>query len=171
MRKVYKQRDEEAVSPVIATILMVAITVVLAAVLYVMVIGMGGSSTSTPAGSWQDVAPTGQTTGKCVFGAFTTDVAPLDIKIFMSINGTATGSITIPSNTGAAPQTCTWTGGPAGAGVTYFDYSPAGGTVNAGDYLSFTGLRSGTVYTLEVFHVPSEATVSMTGDNGQFTTP
>ncbi len=40
MRKVYKKRDD-AVSPVIATILMVAITVVLAAVLYVMVIGMG----------------------------------------------------------------------------------------------------------------------------------
>ena len=41
MKKVYKMRDEDAVSPVIATILMVAITVVLAAVLYVMVIGMG----------------------------------------------------------------------------------------------------------------------------------
>ena len=37
--------ENEAVSPVIATILMVAITVVLAAVLYVMVIGM------TPAGT------------------------------------------------------------------------------------------------------------------------
>ena len=34
------RRDEEAVSPVIATILMVAITVVLAAVLYVMVTGV-----------------------------------------------------------------------------------------------------------------------------------
>ena len=34
------RKDEEAVSPVIATILMVAITVVLAAVLYVMVSGL-----------------------------------------------------------------------------------------------------------------------------------
>ncbi|TLZ67780.1 MAG: type IV pilin, partial [Methanobacteriota archaeon] len=34
------QKDEAAVSPVIATILMVAITVVLAAVLYVMVSGL-----------------------------------------------------------------------------------------------------------------------------------
>ena len=42
MKKVWK---EEAVSPVIATILMVAITVVLAAVLYVMVISMGNTST------------------------------------------------------------------------------------------------------------------------------
>ncbi len=42
------RKDQEAVSPVIATILMVAITVVLAAVLYVMVSGLlGGGSTTT----------------------------------------------------------------------------------------------------------------------------
>ena len=40
MRKNWK--DRKGVSPVIATILMVAITVVLAAVLYVMVMGFGG---------------------------------------------------------------------------------------------------------------------------------
>jgi flagellin-like protein len=41
MKKTWNMRKKnEAVSPVIATILMVAITVVLAAVLYVMVIGM-----------------------------------------------------------------------------------------------------------------------------------
>jgi len=40
MKKIWKMRkDKSAVSPVIATILMVAITVVLAAVLYVMVMG------------------------------------------------------------------------------------------------------------------------------------
>lgn len=42
MRKNWK--DRKGVSPVIATILMVAITVVLAAVLYVMVMGFGGDS-------------------------------------------------------------------------------------------------------------------------------
>ena len=40
MKRIWKTRKDEAVSPVIATILMVAITVVLAAVLYVMVMGM-----------------------------------------------------------------------------------------------------------------------------------
>ena len=41
MKKIWKsRRNDEAVSPVIATILMVAITVVLAAVLYVMVLGI-----------------------------------------------------------------------------------------------------------------------------------
>jgi flagellin-like protein len=48
MKKIWTSRkNEEAVSPVIATILMVAITVVLAAVLYVMVLGIGGGSTDT----------------------------------------------------------------------------------------------------------------------------
>src|SRR2546427_7506319 len=43
------RKDEKAVSPVIATILMVAITVVLAAVLYVMVTGLiGGGSGGNP---------------------------------------------------------------------------------------------------------------------------
>ncbi len=41
-------RKKEAVSPVIAVILMVAITVVLAAVLYVMVSGLVGDTSTTP---------------------------------------------------------------------------------------------------------------------------
>jgi len=48
MKKIWAMRkNDSAVSPVIATILMVAITVVLAAVLYVMVLGIGGGSTDT----------------------------------------------------------------------------------------------------------------------------
>jgi flagellin-like protein len=51
MKKMWK-KNNKAVSPVIATILMVAITVVLAAVLYVMVMGFGGGgSNETPSGS------------------------------------------------------------------------------------------------------------------------
>src|SRR2546423_3635189 len=42
------RKDEAAVSPVIATILMVAITVVLAAVLYVMVSGLISGPGGTP---------------------------------------------------------------------------------------------------------------------------
>ena len=51
MRKNWK--DRKGVSPVIATILMVAITVVLAAVLYVMVMGFGGDSGSIPTGEFK----------------------------------------------------------------------------------------------------------------------
>jgi len=42
------KKTEDGVSPVIATILMVAITVVLAAVLYVMVLGLTGTGTNAP---------------------------------------------------------------------------------------------------------------------------
>ena len=49
MKKIWKTRkDREGVSPVIATILMVAITVVLAAVLYVMVMGMSDGPPRIP---------------------------------------------------------------------------------------------------------------------------
>ena len=53
------RKDAKAVSPVIATILMVAITVVLAAVLYVMVLGFGGTSTTTPAATYSKAATAG----------------------------------------------------------------------------------------------------------------
>lgn len=68
------RRNEKAVSPVIATILMVAITVVLAAVLYVMVSGLIGTGTtgaptadmiasSTPEGYELEVAPPSRSEG------------------------------------------------------------------------------------------------------------
>ena len=50
MKKSWKKKS--AVSPVIATILMVAITVVLAAVLYVMVMGFGSSPSNNPTGAF-----------------------------------------------------------------------------------------------------------------------
>ena len=48
MRTVFGRKNKSAVSPVIGTILMVAITVVLAAVLYVMVAGLGPGQQSIP---------------------------------------------------------------------------------------------------------------------------
>ena len=77
------RKDSEAVSPVIATILMVAITVVLAAVLYVMVLGFGGTSTTTPAASYSKVTITyGQ---KITIVSITkTDVPWDDVKIQLS---------------------------------------------------------------------------------------
>ncbi len=56
------RRDREAVSPVIATILMVAITVVLAAVLYVMVSGLVTGPGSTPRAMGVAIAKTGDGT-------------------------------------------------------------------------------------------------------------
>jgi flagellin-like protein len=46
------RQNDEAVSPVIGVILMVAITVVLAAVVFVLVSNLGGDSNTAPAVSW-----------------------------------------------------------------------------------------------------------------------
>src|SRR5437879_11731331 len=56
------RKDEQAVSPVIATILMVAITVVLASVLYVMVSGLISGPGSTPTAWGVNIARPGSQT-------------------------------------------------------------------------------------------------------------
>jgi flagellin-like protein len=77
------RKDSEAVSPVIATILMVAITVVLAAVLYVMVLGFGGTSSQTPVASYQKTTITyGQKIG--VISIAESDIPWDDVKIQVS---------------------------------------------------------------------------------------
>jgi flagellin-like protein len=80
------RKNDEAVSPVIATILMVAITVVLAAVLYVMVLGFGGGE-STPTVLIQDQETTGADGIKVIFAGPTSDAEWGDI-IFQLDDGT-----------------------------------------------------------------------------------
>lgn len=46
--RTFRIKNDSAVSPVVGTILMVAVTVVLAATLYVMVMGMGPNNDPTP---------------------------------------------------------------------------------------------------------------------------
>ena len=173
MKKIWKTRkEEEGVSPVIATILMVAITVVLAAVLYVMVVGLGGGPPPTPpVGTWIDVGAESSTQGILVFGSFSYDVKPIELKLIVKADGIDAGKITIPSNTGASPQNLTWTDAPAGAYATYYDYSPDGGLINQGDKITLYGLSPGTSYSFEVYHNPTEGICSMTGQSDRFTTP
>ncbi len=66
MKKMYRKK-EEGVSPVIATILMVAITVVLAATVWLLVSGYMGGGTETPLAASLNYAA-GESTGtKAVF--------------------------------------------------------------------------------------------------------
>jgi len=77
------RKDSEAVSPVIATILMVAITVVLAAVLYVMVLGFGGTQQHTPVASYsKDTIGYGQRI--TIVSIAKSDVPWDDVKIQLS---------------------------------------------------------------------------------------
>ena len=166
------QRDSQGVSPVIATILMVAITVVLAAVLYVMVFQLGGGPPpNPPAGIWNDVGANSQTEGDLVFGQFSYRVERLDIKLLIKANGTEIGEISFLSNTGESPQELSWNNAPMGATASFYDYNAAGGSINQGDYITLSGLSPRTTYSITVFHLDTESIAEMSGANPSFTTP
>src|SRR5207245_4320290 len=100
------RKDEAAVSPVIATILMVAITVVLAAVLYVMVSGL-----ITPVGGHKPLvtfAAVAQSSGNAtisVAGA-SQSVSPSNYKVNLQV-GSNTGSAVAMPTTGGLFATMT----------------------------------------------------------------
>jgi flagellin-like protein len=94
MKKIWK--NEEGVSPVIAVILMVAITVVLAAVLYVMVSGMIGGGGTTPRVSmeWGEQAQAGNFTGS-ILDVSGGDAPSLDDVSVTIIHAGASGTKTL----------------------------------------------------------------------------
>ena len=135
MKKIWRiRRDSEAVSPVIATILMVAITVVLAAVLYVMVMGFGGTGAQTPTGAFTEVTKISSTQYKVTFGVVSPDTKFIDCKV--RIDPTALSQVTTAwtyslssgltvASTGTTP------------GITVTDIG-ADGKISVGDYVAIT---------------------------------
>ncbi len=119
------EADERAVSAVIGVILMVAITVAIAATVYVYVSGMiGGTKTQTP-----NVACTTDATANKI------TVATADADISWD-------DITVTNDSGI---TCNWEifsgGGVTGAGVHVTPVAD----VTAGDYIVLTGTVTGNV--------------------------
>ncbi|OPY33851.1 MAG: hypothetical protein A4E32_00589 [Methanomassiliicoccales archaeon PtaU1.Bin124] len=132
MKNVFMMRKKkDAVSPVIATILMVAITVVLAAVLYVMVMGFGGGSNNTPSASmtYTKAAGSAATLSNYTFTCASISSTSVPIADLQVICNPAPGS-----------GTATWTSGS----------SPAGTYAAAGDHFTLTDLTKGTTYTITV---------------------
>ena len=143
MKKTWAVRkDAHAVSPVIATILMVAITVVLAAVLYVMVLGVGTGGNPTP--GLQIVKSS--TPGGWIFTytAPTQTVYWNDVTVILEYNGTYAqwtnlsttalmGSGIVTQNLGGVNQTLD--------GATKFlNVTDLGGNgqIGNGDYMTIT---------------------------------
>jgi flagellin-like protein len=140
MKKTWKiRKNSEAVSPVIATILMVAITVVLAAVLYVMVMGFTPGGGSTPQGAFTTAEKTSATTYKVSFGAISPDTKFIDCKIRLDgVGAQLAGQVwTI----GAAP-TFTTTASPASTATITITDIGADGKISVGDYLTIGVLSS-----------------------------
>src|SRR5437870_12590621 len=129
------RKDEAAVSPVIATILMVAITVVLAAVLYVMVSGLitpvGGNK---PLVTFSAVTQSSGNATIAVAGA-SQSVSPSNYKVNLQVGSNTGGAVAMPT-----------AGGPfATMTINSADYripcTAIGGekTVNPGDNFRVTG--------------------------------
>ena len=115
-----EMNNEEAVSPVIATILMVAITVVLAGVLYVWASSLAGDSTGDTLDTyvWSAVdGASGDTTN-----ATGEDLVRVQMDGGQELNW-AVVEITITVN-GATPQSCGTD--ETGTGCWYYDYQGSG---------------------------------------------
>ena len=136
------RKDEQAVSPVIATILMVAITVVLAAVLYVMVSGLiGGTTTSSKPAVTLTITKTATGADILVAGIQPT-AAPSNFKVNIeNVTSTAFGTAQNAPTVAAGTASCTTTStscsavSVGGTGFAVVWQNPGGsGTVSQGDH-------------------------------------
>ncbi len=143
------RKDEEAVSPVIATILMVAITVVLAAVLYVMVSGLiGGPQTSKPVIQLTVTGPVTNGEQISISGA-SQNLGPANYKVNLKINLTTGSALAMPT-TGGGSVSLAVAGYTGTFSVMWTDIGGEG-FVNQGDSFTITrtgGLPAGSSYTL-----------------------
>ena len=146
-------KDRKGVSPVIATILMVAITVVLAAVLYVMVMGLGDIST-TPNGQITKVEKTGTGEYKLTLSTFSPSTKLTDIKV--NVDGTlftsSDGKTWVPDKDYTYEITVTDQAGD--------------GKVSQGDYITVELAYGATVKlegaTVAILHGPSGGEITKT---------
>jgi flagellin-like protein len=154
MKKIWKiRKDKSAVSPVIATILMVAITVVLAAVLYVMVMGFGGTQTSTPTGSFT-VGNIGTTTAVVSFGQVSPTVKYTDCKFAITKVATSTLETSAAMTAATGVTGASFTGQPivyTAAGLN----PSANGQISVGDSINLGVLTTGTQYQFALIYVPT----------------
>jgi flagellin-like protein len=168
------RKDAEAVSPVIATILMVAITVVLAAVLYVMVLGFGGTSAQTPTSSITKVTVTNGV--KYTFAPMSKDTPWGDVTVQLT-DGTYTlvWSPTTAQLTDATPPGIRndAAGQALGTLSVYLNITDLAGNgyVNQGDYVIFQTSGASTfsasvTYTVTIMHDPTSAEICHATFNG-----
>ena len=128
MKKMWK-KNNKAVSPVIATILMVAITVVLAAVLYVMVMGFGGD------GGGQ--APTASLTnsGNRLVLSLSESYDMNSTSLQVVIGTAAKANLANDTGTDTGIQGYTLTP----SGTIFFNDAGADNKISTGDYFTRTG--------------------------------
>jgi flagellin-like protein len=162
-KKAFIHRDEEGVSPVIATILMVAITVVLAAVLYIMVMNIGPDIGSAPIGKWDAPKVISSTQVNVGWAKISADTKPMELEIILELNLTSEGTYSFTSNDDGV---LTLTDGNDVGTLMYSDLAN-NGRVNTGDTMKMTNLLPGSEYKLIMLWAPEGDQI----DSTTFTTP
>jgi archaeal type IV pilus assembly protein PilA len=146
------RKDEQAVSPVIATILMVAITVVLAAVLYVMVSGLiTGPGAQKPLVTFSAVTKVNAVTWTFTVASAQPTVAVSNYKINFGI-GSNTGSAVNMGVSGTNTTVTMSAGTPATVGVKWTDLGGTG-QVKGGDIITVAFPSAPTVGTSLTFYL------------------
>ena len=164
MNKIYRTRTEKAVSPVIATILMVAITVVLAATVYIMVAGMGGSGQSVIGNLNYLTSESSSTTAKIqlsISQPSNPEESLVSVKVYAS-NDTLMYSDTVDNMDGAS--------GAEHYGIvgTYLHYSSDSTHVSSGDVIKLS-IDSAVSYAPSSFG-SYKVVVTISGYEGTITT-
>lgn len=141
-------RDRKGVSPVIATILMVAITVVLAAVLYVMVMGLGGDTAVTPTGQVTNVE-------EITIEDVEEDVEVYKLTLSVFSPSTKFSNLNVGGLVDGPLALTEYKGGDLVAGTVYFVDNTGDGTVSQGDYLYILKQDVGNDKVVSILYMPS----------------
>ena len=159
--KAFLFNDDRGVSPVIGVILMVAITVILAAVIAAFVLGLGDTNTSTPNVTWEyDYNSTDDNVTVTMTGGDTFDPARV------SIAGESLGSGQNEDNSGTAVAVTLGTGNDR-TELTSVDGQPGnpsapgfdpGDQFTAGD--SFTVTTAGDGFELDIIFTSEDGGTS-----------
>ena len=155
--------EQDAVSPVIAVILMVAITVVLAAVLYVMVgnlLPRDGVNTTPKIEITKE--STGATSHKLIFATPSADVAWDGLRL--NIENLSNGQKATYSSSSSCTAYELLSGDDLGLTIDVTDNAAIGATnlcnqkIGNGDYVELSGLGQGSQYEVVLFHVGTTGT-------------
>jgi flagellin-like protein len=130
-----KRMGRSGVSPIIATILLVGITVVLSSVLYVMVTELGSNSPPPPSGAFGIAEKVSNDTMKVSFGSFNKDTDFTDCKVTIEHDGNSATAVALVSSGNI-------TVGPYNVMITDLG---GDGRISPGDHLTVSNTNGGSM--------------------------
>ncbi len=149
-RKKFIRRDEKGVSPVIATIVMVVITVVLAAVLYFMT-STCATLNPIPIGIWCEDTTVSSTEATVEFGEMSRKIRPTNLEFILIRNSTTEARYGFLSN---YDKDLVLKKG-SDLGTLTFENHGDDICVDAGDEMKLTNLAPNSTYILKMIWAPT----------------